>query len=412
LRFKRIRPDNCLGDFETWNARFPKARAKNQALAYASLESEPLSYKDYQKKMFGKRELTMKGGPEPEDFDPRAIQGNTDRLNVAYGPFTHKVGLQLKKIWHVNHDITYSGGLTAEEIGTWRSQFGDEDVTIIECDESRYDCHQGEENERLYHQVELRCGSRTYPNVEDAIKGNALVRGWSSKGVKYSVEHTMTSGSPKTSVSNSYTNGVKTMKILRSLGHKPKVMIHGDDSISVIRGLLSPEQKQQLTDSIVRENLRLGFETKVKISNSWSDVEYCSSLFWPVEGGFVLGPKIGKRLPKIGFGLKKLKRPEVKGMMIGLELECGFVPVLGEFAQHQLKLLSDVEAVEHVDERKIYKSLPVNKHKRSEETEVFFRDRYSISSDAAVAQLRESLTGNLTDCVQFNLLDEFVKRDL
>jgi len=75
-------------------------------------------------------------------------------------------------------------------------------------------------------------------------------------------------------------------------------------------------------------------------------------------------------------------------------------------------LLSDVEAVEHVDERKIYKSLPVNKHKRSEETEVFFRDRYSISSDAAVAQLRESLTGNLTDCVQFNLLDEFVKRDL
>lgn len=413
VRFQEIPHDDRERDFHKWNDRFPKGRRKTQLAAWESLKTEPLHKGDFKRSLFGKRELTMKGGLEPEDFDPRAIQANEDRLNVAFAPFVYQVSDQLKKLWNSDNKITYTAGMNAEQIGQWRAQFGDEDVTILEMDESRYDAHQGKQSYELFQKVLDRCNQAEYGQVAFASTSMKKIQGYSSHGVKYSVEYTMTSGSPTTSVSNSFLNGIKTCYILETFGITDyRILVHGDDNIVVIRGLMSQERQSELERYIMDTNKLLGFTTKLKISSDWHDVEYCSSLFWPVEDGFVLGPKIGKRLPKIGFSLRKLDKGEVKGMLLGLRVEAGYIPVLGAFAKHQLGLLKKTVKKEFTDSRAVYKSLCSESHRPSEDTLAFFEARYGITAREAEEQLLAVLSKNLTDCVDYSLLESFTKKDL
>jgi len=421
-QFSEIDSTNIDTHFVEWNSRFTRSRALLQAAAYNSLGPDPLESIDLVRKMFAKRELTMKGGFQVEDFDPRAIQGGSDRVNAAYGPFTFQVSLQFKKIFSVDSRIIYTGGMTAEEIGAIRSRYGDEDVTLIEGDESRYDAHQGGECTMLYNNVEAKCGIDDYGQAKKAASSMNYVKGYSSHGLKYEVDWTMTSGSPVTSTRNSFINGVKTKHILELVAFGDMlncagvldylIMVHGDDNIIIIRGIMSDHNKKKLRDAFVSFNKRLGFECKIKISHLWSEVEYCSSLFWPVEGGHVLGPKIGKRLPKFGFSLQKLKPGEVKGMLLGCNIECGYIPVLRTYTSHQLKLLTKVTKIDYLDKRSVYKALPQSKHKASQGTIEFFEARYGIAAPDAEAALKKVMTGNLTDCVDYTMLDLFTKRDL
>jgi len=296
--------------FKTWNSRFPQNKQRNHVIAWEALKVTALNRMDFIRKLFVKRELTMKGGAEPKQFDPRAIQANSDRLNVSLGPFSSFVSDNLKKKWGRNWgeesvQISYTAGWTAEEIGEWRAQFGDRDVTILELDEERYDVHQKRGAYELFRDLMRQQGVDNYGNAAEALRSMEKIQGWSSQDIKYLVEYTMTSGSPTTSVSNSYLNGMKIWFVLLELGVRAfKALVHGDDSLIVILGHLEKRVKRSLEVGVLAYNRRLGFSTKLKISEDWSQVEYCSSLFWPVEGGFVLGPKIGKRLPKIGFSLQ------------------------------------------------------------------------------------------------------------
>jgi hypothetical protein len=400
-------------DFESWNSKFPQSKQKLHRIAWESLKTEPLNKRDFIRKMFVKRELTLKGGPEPEDFDPRSIQGNTDRLNVSLGPHTHKVASNLKEVWHVNNEICYTGGLTAEEIGEWRKQFGDEDVTIIELDESRYDAHQGEHAYLLSEGMYVAAGIKEHGDAYYALTSMKEIHGWSSHGINYNVDYTMTSGAPVTSTSNSRLNGIKSKFALNRCGVKDfKMLVHGDDSLIVIRGRFSPDWIRTFKSAFLGIQRSLGFSTKMKISENWCDVEYCSSLFWPVEGGFVLGPKIGKRLPKIGFSLTKLSEGEVKGMLLGLAVEASHIPILRVYVRHQLKLLKRVEKKEFFDRRAIYKSLATEKHKMSEDTTFFFMERYGFDYKELEEMMEACLTDNLTDCVNFHGMSLFTAIDL
>jgi hypothetical protein len=413
---KVTRPDchNVQADFDEWNNRFPPARRSNQANAFNSLADDPIAEKDFKRNAFVKMELTMKGGLEAEDFDPRAIQGGTDRLNAALGPFINKCSKQLGKLWGPQDRICYTSGMTAEELGTWRSQFGDEPVTIIECDESRYDAHQGPECYEIQKEYYDALGMQEYYQAGKAFESMKKAHGYTRGGIKYSVPYTMISGSATTSVGNTLENGGKTDWILQSLGMTDhKMLVLGDDNLTVQRGHMPERAQRELKERIIKMNLDLGFECKVKISTRWEDVEFCSSLFWPVEGGFVLGPKIGKRLPKIGFSLRKLSRGEVKGMLLGLKREAGYIPVLRKYAKKNLAFYKRDVVVHFADKRSIYKSLCLENHIASEATYQFFMDRYDISVEDAEENFTSALASSMeTSCVDFPMLEVFTARDL
>ncbi len=409
-------------EFASWNERFPPEKQKKRSIAWESLKESDLVEQDFQRAAFVKRELTMKGGSDPEEFDPRAIQASTDRLAASYGPFMHQASKKLARAWNTEHNICYTSGLTAEEIGEWRSQFGDEPVTIIECDQSRYDSCQGKgcfDNGMVFYD---QCGIKNHAYASKAVESMKKIRGYSGKGVKYRVPYTMTSGSDDTSVRNSVNNGTTMAVGLESfLDSRPaafvckrdwKMLVHGDDNLVVLRGCLSSRDARQLRLFLKSFYLELGMNAKVKVSYDWAAVEYCSSLFWPVEGGYVLGPKLGKRLPKIGFSLRKLKPAEVKGMMMGLKIEAGFVPVIDTYVKYVSGLIKE-PAKHYVDQRAIYKSLATKRHKPTEATELFFFERYGFPASEARKILAEKLQGiTLTSCVDYWCLDHFIAEDL
>jgi len=415
--FEVIDGSDLEADFHTWNDRFPKDKRTRHLKAWESLEEKDLCQEDFQRSLFVKRELTMKGGETPKDFDPRAIQAGTDRLSVSYGPFMHKFSKQLAKHWNADNKICYTSGMTAEEIGEWRARFGNRDVTIVECDAERYDSCQGEGCYENGARVYRRCGIDSYGKASFALTSMKRAYGYTSKGAKYTVDYTMTSGSADTSARNSLNNGATMEWCMRKFqelyASEYNMLVHGDDNFLVIEGHLPAKLREVLAKMLKLAFLRLGFKAKVKVSTEWYDVEYCSSLFWPVEGGYVLGPKLGKRLPKLGFSLRKLDKGEVKGMLHGLQIEAGFIGVFAEYARICLAKIPNVKTKRHDDARAVYKSMATRKHVGSVDTEVFFLERYGLSMEQAVEGLKAACANSsLTQCVDYRELVIFTSVDL
>jgi hypothetical protein len=334
---------------------------------------------------------------------------------MALGPFIYKVSKMVTQQWNVENDICYTSGLTAEQIGSWRGQFGDRPVTLLECDESRYDAHQGEGAFLNQYSCYLRCGINQYYQAGEAIQSMRSITGYSRKQLKYRVPYTMTSGSPTTSVGNTINNAT-TLKFAIDTtypGLRYKMIVHGDDSLVVFEGLLSKELQEKLLEGIKDLKHRLGFKTKAKFTTAWYDVEYCSSLFWPCDNGsYVLGPKLGKRLPKLGFSINRLSPGEVKGMLIALKIECQHIPVIRLYAERNLRYLKDVNKVDYVDPRKIYKSLATTRHRVDRDTEYFFLMRYGVTVEEAEKAYEKCCGSTIKSMDNYGFIDLFSERDL
>jgi hypothetical protein len=117
-------------------------------------------------------------------------------------------------------------------------------------------------------------------------------------------------------------------------------------------------------------------------------------------------------LPKIGFSLRALKPGEVKGMLLGLQIEAGFVPVIRVYAKHQLSLMRKQAKQDYTDSRSVYKSLAVERHSCSEETAYFFLERYGVDMAEMETLMSDCLTSNLTDCVDYCTMSLFTAIDL
>jgi hypothetical protein len=408
--------------FLSWNAKFPAARQKKHLEAYSKVLKDGLQRQDLIMKMFIKREVTLKTGEEFEDFDPRAIQGCTDEMNVAYGPFIWAASKVLCREWSLDNRICYTSGLTAEQIGSWRAQYDDvPDVTIIELDESRYDAHQGRGMHGCAAILKKATGIRHYPLPLEVEQASYEKHG-KSKYFSYTVPGTMTSGKADTSFSNSFGNGVKLDTLLQSFGLKTdqyRMLVNGDDSLVVIDHSMGAAREAALKEHLVEQNRLLGFTTKCKVLHEWSDAEYCSGLFWPVKNGYVLGPKIGKRLPKLGFGVKALNNAEILSMIKGMETDLRHLPVLGLYVDTCKNMSRNLHVKEkhknkqYVDKEAAYKNHCTVKHDRTSDTDQFFMARYGVSTQICEKSLSLALQdiATITDCVHYPMMHVFA-RDL
>jgi len=401
--------------FLAWNAKFPESVQKLNRVAYADILERGLTRHDLKMKMFVKRELTLKTGEAFEDFDPRAIQGCSAEMNVGYGPFIWHLSKNLCAAWHADFRICYTSGMTAEGVGKWRAQFGDdEDLTIIELDESRYDAHQAMGAHRCSQILKTAGGIDDY-DYPKFVESNIYRKQGTSKHFRYQVDGTMTSGKADTSLANSFLNGCKLDALLQRYGFKEgeyRMLVNGDDSLVVVSRSLTEMRRDALKKFLVRENKLLGFSTKCKIRSDWHEVEYCSGLFWPVADGYVLGPKIGRRLPKLGFGLRRLSNPEVKSMVTGMQRELGHIPILSQYAKTCAKFTKAFKAkpgIAYFDKEAAYKNQVAVDHKTSNATAVFFEARYGVSLTICEQSMDDCLGDlqALTDCVHYPMMHVF-----
>jgi hypothetical protein len=404
--------------FKLWVAKFPKAQRSRLETAYVTVKRRGLLTSDLIMKMFVKREVTLKSGESVEDFDPRAIQACTDELNAAYGPFIWACSKRLCAEWCLGERICYTSGMTAEAIGSWRKDFdGSDQLTIIELDESRYDAHQGRGMVRCSQVLKYACGIANY-DLPSEVEGRTYLKSGRSRHFSYRVPGTMTSGKADTSVSNSFGNGVKLDYLLQKFGFKTseyRMLVNGDDSLVVVDKSLSAARTLELQNFLVDENKKLGFKTKCKVRTEWHEVEYCSGLFWPVADGYVLGPKIGRRLPKLGFGITALAPSQVASMVEGMANDLSHIPVLSVYYKACVKLLPTLKLdkkkkqKEYVDKEAKYKWACAKKHQRTADTDVFFHARYKFSADLCEESLQETLDDlrTMTDCVHYPMMAAF-----
>lgn len=365
--------------FVAWNAKFPPHRRLLQEQAYERVKNHGLEEVHFRRKAFVKRELTLPK-EEPQDFDPRCIQAVSDEANVALGPFMQQFSKALVKVWDIEADVYYTSGSNAEQLGLWRAQFGSEDVLILIMDQNRFDAHQQKEVHKVEDEMYVDAGIKKYSHAYETFKAQKVTRGVTSHGVKYKVKNTRKSGDPNTSNGNSSISGLTIKTLMARFGFEGrfKAVVNGDDNLIVIRELLSNKDVCRLVRCLRDAYFDLGFDMDIKTTRTWAHAEFCSSLFWPVSGGYVLGPKIGRRLPKLGFSLQKLKPTQVKGMLVGLQREAGFVPILGRYATWCLSKMRKIKA-KVVGNANLYKSLPTEIHTLNYETIQFFEERYELS---------------------------------
>jgi len=402
-----------LTDFVAWNSYYPSEKQKRNLLAYNNLHTTGWLNRYGVRKSFVKREVTIPKdhnyGYDFEDMDPRLIQGVSDEANVALGPFMRKVSKRLAEVWNADHRVFYASGTTGSDIGAWREKFSDRSVTLIEIDQSRYDAHQGVSCYEIENSVYSAVGIDQTSFARESFCAQRNTIGYCSNGTKYQVGYTRKSGDQNTSVGNSIINGIVTTAVLNKHGLTGTMVVLGDDNLIVVEGRVKVNEQ-----SIIDSFEAYGFKAKVKVAYEWHEVEFCSSLFWPVQDGYVLGPKIGRRLPKVGFNLRHLADPFVKGMLIGFDFETGELPCFRVYTAHCLSLLTGVEQREYIDPEQQYKIKASNRPVFCDATADFFYARYGVTVKIAETTLRKSLrtAHSIRHMISWELLTEvFTKID-
>ncbi len=410
--------------FGSWNSKFPKGRAANQLKAWEKLKTTDLAPKDFVRKFFVKVEKLMKSTPNGyEEFNPRAIQGATDEANVSLSPFIAQVSKLVAEDWDGKKcEFFYTAGATGTRIGQWMQDNYQPGDWIVEVDFSTYDGTQGERVQDLIDHMMVGFGIDDYGNAREVLNHHRHIRGFSPNGLEYHVDFNMCSGNPNTSVSNSTTTGLTSRHVLEKVFSAIKsIAVMGDDNTAIIPACaVFGKDMQTCKEEIVAGFLKFGFIAKVQIHESVAKAEFCSGIFWPckVDGveTFVLGPKPGKMLPKVPYTLKEMKPEEIKGMLLGLETTCYFVPVARKYVEEMLRKLAAFKAAHWEDPSTQYKvgfgGHSGNVVEPSALLADFFCERYdldmSVVEESLVSLLRSS---DLLETVHWSFLDALVAVD-
>jgi len=269
---------------------------------------------------------------------------------------------------------------------------------IVEVDFSAYDSTQSKASYDFERAVLERAGMLDFPSVVEVFKHQRNMRGFTNDGIEYKLPYGRNSGDPNTSCGNSLLTAATTDYVLSKVfgegDHKIKVM--GDDNTSIVKSAHgNGRDVEETVEEIKKTFLLFGFVAKVKIHFDPCHAEFCSSAYWPAivnnSETYVMGPKPGRLLPKMGFVIKDLSPGEVKGMFEGYNTTCSHVPVLKEYVEHVLESMRKVKTKQYVDKEAKYKiGLSVGVQ-MSTETPSFFSRRYGIDYRSTIDSLKELL---------------------
>lgn len=276
---------------------------------------------------FIKRETTLRKDEtfgEIVEKDCRVIQGCPIELSAQCGPFVRKLAKNVRKGLlpeHFSHrssrmftpesiasgrQIVYTCGLSGEQIGECFALAieciqsmcdAGERVVYLEDDQSRFDLHLTEGAFSFLNSVYRRKLPR---KISKALERTNVSRGRTITGTKYSVPYTMQSGWPDTSCGDTLVNvGLKYH--VHGIGAKWVAIICGDDSVTITTDRLVSSLGG--IKGIEKRYKDYGMEVEAQLRLTPLDVEFCSARFMPAKDSWILMPKAGKLLAKLGWDM-------------------------------------------------------------------------------------------------------------
>jgi hypothetical protein len=186
-------------------------------------------------------------------------------------------------------------------------------------------------------------------------------------------------------------------------------MLNGMISMEILTEVLFGSSVPE--DCLVRieqEYLEYGLIAKSKISSDPSQVEFCSKLFWPTSDGTVLGPKLGRVLPKMCYSIKQLNNQEILSTMKGWLIDGYFVPGFADIILTYFpSVATDTVSLYH---ESIYSAHCAKYHQATQSTHLFFEQRYDINAKTFIELVKKAVA-NKPAFIQLGVLEDIYSKD-
>jgi hypothetical protein len=268
---------------------------------------------------------------------PRLIQGAQPEFIVIVGPWISALQRVIKRRWGKKNNLVFTSGVSARDaaavvnVPEWQKL--EDDLGKFDCSISRPWCE---------YEVWL-CRAFGAPRaVLDLMLANIKTHGSTLHGLMYKVDGTRKSGDPYTSLMNSIINGLSHLYLYcnwtgRSVVEAQatiRMLLQGDDNCLV--------HKEQCQFPWKTGMAGLGFDSEAIYRATFDEIEFCSNRMYFTDAGWTFGPKPGKVLAKLGYiinppiGVKK--ESLMRGVALGLQKQCSFIPPLRAVVDHILTL--------------------------------------------------------------------------
>lgn len=327
---KNDKPEEIIAmPFGEWLKAFPLNRQKQLTQAFEERKHKgnniELTYD-----VFTKLELLCSyeefGGTQI-DKDPRNISGPKRAAIVRMAPWIKTFSNKIKSILHEKSDVLYPSGKNSLQIGEWyntaTNKYGD--TLISETDFSRWD----KTYSSLMIKLEMELYNIFLPKTKSGLgilsdlkKQDKPVKMYNVFGDRVVVSGSRRSGDPNTSIGNTILNMLSHMYAYKKVAgltiRKDYAMAGmGDDNLMIIKNKFESVEKAVFVNRTKIEEVfqSLGLDPKLKFRvNEPYQAEFCSAIFVPVRidgrKTFILAPKPGRWLSKIGFSAQKLGKKE------------------------------------------------------------------------------------------------------
>jgi len=289
--------------------------------------------------------LLKKNNGVGPDGAPRMIQGADPVFINLVGPWMMAFQDYVMKVWNKDNWLCFSSGLSGEQIGKWGNGIF---ASILENDISRWDSSVCRQLLLLEHWIFDQFGCPEM--VSELIRNNVSTRGLTHGGIKYWASAGRKSGDPYTSVGNSILNVLIHLYILTDRGTIPlrnvrytsKMIVQGDDNVTM--------HNRNMDFSLWRQVFEeLGFKAVTIARKSLDETEFCSSRFMPTVNGYILVPKFGRVLAKLGSFCNPPKGVDtqamLKGVVLGLWNAMSFLPSIRQLFEKILEKTRNVKAL-------------------------------------------------------------------
>lgn len=356
-KFDILFPDNEIIpleiDYTMWNSRYPCNQRQRHDKALASLPKnciKPDFKFNYEAFVKTEKQIWAQPGLDSVDKDPRMIQGCDDRYNVITGPPIFAIANKLKQIWNSEHCIFYPSGASAEDVGKWFAL----SELYYETDFSRFDSSIHKELLQFEIEVYVRLGLPK--DIAKIMNLNLNSSAYTKLGVKFDVIGTRRSGTQNTSCGNSLLNGLIHAFLINEASEDKtvyrdfeyKMIVLGDDNLTCVNpGNLARCAARRAFDEVhtIFADLGLNAVTNIRYYGEEYNVEFCSSRFWPMDGSFVLGSKLGRTLAKFGWFVNPpIDNNEQRMLLYGTAMsryyDMKYLPVLRVFSKKMIEFSS------------------------------------------------------------------------
>jgi hypothetical protein len=340
--------------FEEWLGRFPPSKQKSIRREYEML-AKTGTRRANDTKVFLKFEAAKN-----QTKHARCISSSEPEFNFQVGRWIGPLTELLAEYFHKDNDVFFPLAANGEEIAEHLSRY----ESYVENDFSSFDSTQSKYALGMVYDFYAMCGMPD--DVIALLKLDLEYANVSTRvGLRFKAGGFRFSGRGDTLGGNGVLNYIVMYHAYMCM--ILRMIFKGDDSV-----IDAPNGDDNLA---IQRLTRLGFKAKL-VRKTINDVEFCSKLLVPVNGGFAMGPKIGRILAKT-FWCKNTQlttdqmKTRLRGVILGLKHDITFVPVLKqllEITPAQVPITTNPYAITNAKE-----------HEMSYDTLRYYANRYGLT---------------------------------